>query len=214
MPRMTEAEILLLTPYQGLQVYNTDINAFQYYDNTQWTTIGAPAPTYKVFTGLLTQTGNSNPQILIDTDNGNIVPGVTYQISNYQAGDDFTNIGAPSNANGVNFIATGNTATSWSGTTELNYNTGAPVVTILENTLGNVWFEYGSAGRYYLISNNLFVIEKTFISIQSQGNDNDTSNISSSYPQTSSQINVLINDSNGAGINDSIYTSLEIRIYN
>lgn len=114
------------------------------------------APTYKVFTGLLTQGGGDDPQFLVDTDNGNIVPGVTYEIANYQIGDDFTNIGAPSNANGVKFIATGTTALNWTGATELNYNNGAPVVTVLENTLGNVWFVYGGAGQYAVESDNLF----------------------------------------------------------
>jgi hypothetical protein len=36
MPRMTEAEILLLTPYQGLQVYNTSTNHICYYNGTVW----------------------------------------------------------------------------------------------------------------------------------------------------------------------------------
>lgn len=172
------------------------------------------APTYKVFTGLLTQLGGDDPQILVNVDNGNIVPGVTYNITNYQIGDDFTNVGAPSNANGVSFIATGTDAINWAGTSELNYNNGTPVCTVLENTLGNVWFEYSNVGRYLLISNNLFIIEKTFISIQSQGNDNDTTNLSSSYPATLSQINVLVNNSIGIPTNDSIYISFEVRIYN
>lgn len=36
MPRMTEAQILLLTPYVGLQAYNTDINHICYYNGTGW----------------------------------------------------------------------------------------------------------------------------------------------------------------------------------
>jgi hypothetical protein len=36
MPRMTEAQILALTPYAGLQAYNTDINEICFYDGSGW----------------------------------------------------------------------------------------------------------------------------------------------------------------------------------
>lgn len=36
MPRMTQAEILLLTTYTGLQVYNTTINEICFYDGSNW----------------------------------------------------------------------------------------------------------------------------------------------------------------------------------
>lgn len=113
-------------------------------------------PKYKVFSALVTQSGGDNPQFNINTDNGNLVIGVTYEIANYAVGDDFTNIGALSNTNGVSFIATGTTAASWSGSSELNYNTGAPIVKVLENTVGNIWFTYQSIGTYYINSINLF----------------------------------------------------------
>jgi hypothetical protein len=113
-------------------------------------------PKYKVFSALVTQSGGDNPQFNINTDNGNLVIGVTYEIANYAVGDDFTNIGALSNTNGVSFIATGTTAASWSGSSELNYNTGAPIVKVLENTVGNIWFSYNSVGTYYINSINLF----------------------------------------------------------
>jgi len=126
-------------------------------------TSNAPSPpAYTVFTALLTQSGGDDPQFLVNVDNGNIVPGVTYVISDYQIGDDFTNVGAPSNANGVSFIATGTTAINWAGTSELIYNNGAPVCTVLENTLGNVWFEYIQDGLYSFNSIGLFIQNKCF----------------------------------------------------
>lgn len=45
---------------------------------------------------------------------GNLVVGKRYRITNFQAGDDFTNVGAASNATGVEFVATGTTPTAWS----------------------------------------------------------------------------------------------------
>ena len=172
----------------------------------------AATPKYKVYTALLTQSG-SGSDIYITT--GPLTIGITYWIDDITGGVDFTNVGAPNNNLGTYFVATGTTPNSWGTGGQLGYNTGAPVVTVLENTIGNIWFYYYSNGRYLLQSNDeLFPIEKTFISIQSQGADNDTTNISSAYPANTSQINLLINDSTGAGINDSLYISLEIRVYN
>jgi len=117
---------------------------------------------YKVFTALLTQSGGDNPGIFQSLDNGDLVIGVTYEIAFYETGDDFTNIGAPTNANGVKFVATGTTAANWNGSTELNYITGAPVATVLENTIGNVWFEYkqgeGPVGSRAITCCNIYII--------------------------------------------------------
>ncbi len=44
---------------------------------------------------------------------GFLISGREYRISIYQTGDDFTNVGASSNANGVVFTATGTTPTNW-----------------------------------------------------------------------------------------------------
>lgn len=53
---------------------------------------------------------------------GPLIIGHKYQITNYVTGDNFTNVGAPSNTNYAAFIATGTTPTNWanlSGITEL-----------------------------------------------------------------------------------------------
>jgi len=114
-------------------------------------------PTYKVFTALLTQSGGSSNGFI---SGGDLLIGQTYTIDN--AIGDFTNVGAPNNDFGTSFIATGTTPASWAGG-NLSYNGGAPVATVLENTIGNVWFEYVAVGQYSLKSTLLFT-EKTFIS--------------------------------------------------
>ncbi len=175
-------------------------------------------PPYKVYTALLTQSGGDDPQFLIDTDNGNIVPGVTYEITNYAAGDNFTNIGAPSNANGVKFVATGHTAATWSGPTELNYNTGAPVVKVLENTIGNIWFTYTNTGQYLINSDSLFLSGKTYFSISDNTDIAAPSNfrmIMIGNPN-SDYINIITYDpvSDLGGNGKLTNTPIEIRVYN
>lgn len=44
---------------------------------------------------------------------GSLAIGVTYEITNYEVGDDFRNVGANNNANGVRFTATGASPTDW-----------------------------------------------------------------------------------------------------
>lgn len=43
--------------------------------------------------------------------------------------------------------------------------TNAPVATVLENTIGDIWFTYNNAGEYYINSSELFVLDKVYISI-------------------------------------------------
>jgi hypothetical protein len=117
-------------------------------------------PKYKVYTALLTQSGEDDP---LDVDSGLLTIGVTYMINNPSVESDFTNVGAPNNLSGTYFIATGTTPNNWgTNTSILNYNTGAPVVTVLENTIGNVWFTYDSTGIYFINSDGLFTLNKTF----------------------------------------------------
>lgn len=56
---------------------------------------------------------------------GPLVVGTQYQITGYVAGDDFTNVGAVSNANGSIFTATGTTPANWAG---------ASVLSVTQNT--------------------------------------------------------------------------------
>lgn len=50
---------------------------------------------------------------------GTLKIGKRYRIDNYVSGDNFTNVGAPSNASGVEFIATGTTPAVWTNGSSL-----------------------------------------------------------------------------------------------
>lgn len=139
------------------------------------TTTTTTLPAYSVYTALLSQTGGDNPNAVIDLP---LVIGVTYKIVDND-GDtaDFTNVGAPNNNSGTYFVATGTTPTSWGVNLlgQLSYNTGAPTVVVLENTIGNIWFQYKAPGSYVCASDNLFTIDKTTIFISDTINkDNPT----------------------------------------
>jgi hypothetical protein len=123
-------------------------------------------PKYKVYTALLTQSGGDNPF----NPDGVLLVGVTYLIDDSIVGDDFTNVGGPlityvGEFVGTYFVATGTTPNNWVGGTGLAGNTGAPVVTVLENTIGNVWFTYDGVGIYSIVSNELFVENKSWYTI-------------------------------------------------
>jgi hypothetical protein len=91
--------------------------------------------TYKA---LLTQTGEIIGTSIEDFNFGLII-GETYTITNYQVGDDFSNISniisGTVNTTGCEFIATGETPSNWSNGSELT-SLGDIVVSLLENTLG------------------------------------------------------------------------------
>ena len=167
---------------------------------------------YKVYTALLTQSGGD---VVESIQSSPLVIGTTYTINDYIPNDDFKNVGAPSNQNGVSFVATGTTPNNWSEASELTYNTGAPVVTVLENTIGNVWFTYNVAGEYFLNTNGGLTVAKTIALI--------TPNFSTGY----NAIGVGYGNSDFLGIttislgdsilpqNNALYnTPIEIRVYN
>ena len=56
-----------------------------------------------------------------DQTSGSLVVGREYEITEYQTGDDFTNVGASENAAGERFIATGTTPTVWTNSSSLQY---------------------------------------------------------------------------------------------
>jgi hypothetical protein len=174
-----------------------------------------PEPSYKVYTALVTQSGTDDP---ISINTGLLTIGVTYVINNDSPGMDFTNVGAPNNETGTSFVATGTLPNSW-GAEEgdeniLQFNTGAPVVSVLENTIGNIWCTYASAGTYSVNSNGLFTLNKTWTypnNIQSMPTDGG----SFISIQFSSSNSILLESSN-----DDIISyggnplRLEIRVYN
>jgi hypothetical protein len=180
-------------------------------------------PAYRVYTALLTQYGGDSP-VAIDT--GLLTIGVTYYINNQSLGMDFTNVGAPNNIAGAStyFVATGTTPNSWGieqGTSNatLTYNEGAPVVTVLENTIGNIWFTYSDVGSYYANSDGLFTLNKSIgISMPNQYVESPTDLYN--YQILNSGVNLfyLGSTSNYAPSNNQFggfaQNSIEIRVYN
>jgi hypothetical protein len=117
---------------------------------------------YKVFTALLTQSGGDDLQDIFE---GSLTIGVTYRIFDEGGiGYDFTNVGAPNNNDGTYFTATGTTPANWPEGVGLLFNTGAPVATVLENTIGNVWFTYDDVGVYVGNKAEGFSANKTSVS--------------------------------------------------
>lgn len=176
---------------------------------------GAPVLPYKVFTGLLTQSGVAN---FIDWFAGALTKGVTYKI--YGNGGDYANVGAPNNNDGTYFIATSNEVpTSYNGT-YVQYNEGAPTVTILENTIGNVWFTYEDGGVYGINSNDLFTTNKTLFFITNPANSNvldyDNAHLQgfqlTNYTDSFVQIISFYNSNTLDGFLNN--TPIEIRVYN
>jgi hypothetical protein len=177
-----------------------------------------PNSTYKVFTALLTQSGGD---VQDDIISGLLVIGRTYEIGGSISGDDFRNVGGPlivsdNDFNATYFVATGTTPTNYTNGTKLYFNTGAPVATILENTIGNIWFTYDSEGIYYCNSDYLFLNKKTyntpynFFSKDSLYENCVRTELTSESIITIYTIGIGLNDHDNGLIN----TAFEIRVYN
>lgn len=171
---------------------------------------------YKVFSCLMSQDSSDVNPILISS--GPLTIGATYEIDNHATGDDFTNVGAPSNNPNVKFIATGTTPSSWDGGSTLNFIPAVPFVKILENTLGYVYFGYIADGNYNFYFSNpvdenkiqVFTTDSSDKSMSAGDPINiqiDTSNM-----QNSPQNFVIIEQGNGD--NELWNTPLEVRLYN
>jgi hypothetical protein len=175
----------------------------------------APAPTYKVYTALLTQSGGDNPQSLTS---GAVTKGVTYMIDGVDETADFSNVGAPNNNVNTWFIATTNEVPNSYGGGSLYYNIGAPVVTVLENTLGNVWFTFLGNGVYGINNTNEWDITKVWYGTSGIG-DSGSINVNPgrttmSFEGTSFIIVCYNNDYTSAINGQLINTPIEIRVYN
>ena len=172
-------------------------------------------PNYKVYTALLSQNGSGN---VFEITGGDLTVGVAYTIfeaSGGAEGYDFTNVGAPNNDLGTIFTATGTTPASWgNNNVGLYYNTGAPVATVLENTIGNIWFTYNSSGEYKCNSANLFTLNKTTIDIDNYGQDgNPAANIFTNTNISEDRFTIFT-DKGGPQDDVLIKNRLEIRVYN
>jgi hypothetical protein len=171
-----------------------------------------PEPAYKVYTVLLTQGGGDNPSTILG--DGTIDKGISYYISDNPDNEDLTLVGAPDNNPGTYFVATQTVTGAYTSNVVLAYNTGAPVATVLENTVGNIWFTYGGIGQYRVYSNSLFIEDKTTIDIDSFGNNGDITNfISNSTLNGSGEFRIYTYNT---GFADTVLQKnrLEIRVYN
>jgi hypothetical protein len=186
--------------------------------NVNGNEITGKAP-YKVYTALLTQSGGNNFQSI---SSGPLTIGVTYQIISQGANDDFTNVGAPNNNLGTYFVATGTTPNVFDAG-ELEYNTGAPVVTVLENTIGNIYYQYNGTGNYSILTtNSLFTANKTYSVLQLWGDDGVSPRFGFVGRASTNELYLTLTDTNGnpadtLGDNQNpVYflTSIEIRVYN
>jgi len=121
---------------------------------------------YKVYTALLTQSGGDNSLGLWGNGDGDLTSaaqGTTVLITANPNNTDYSFIGAPNSNEGTYFVLTQDISyTDLDVDTIFDINLGAPVVTILENTIGNVWFSYSGVGQYLLYSNNAFITGKTW----------------------------------------------------
>jgi hypothetical protein len=171
---------------------------------------------YQVFTALITQSGGDD---FVQQTSGPVQKGVTYYIDGGTIGlTDFSNVGGQfqtESTGGYYFIATIDGTPNEYGEASADYNTGAPVATVLENTIGDIWFTYTDVGDYAINSNALFTGNKTvqfinnsllsdegLLSISNDGNTNNLIYLSST-------------DSEPARINDAFNnTPIEIRVYN
>jgi hypothetical protein len=169
-------------------------------------------PKYKVYTALVSQTGASDPQTL---SSGAVTKGVTYRIDGGNDGD-FSNVGAPSNEDSTSFIATINGEPNSYGSCALLYDTGAPTVIVLENTIGNIWFEYRNVGEYRVWSNSLFIEDKTAVDIDafSYLNIGNYSFIANQTLFPESNFDIVSTISGGPTDNLLTKNRLEIKVYN
>ena len=169
---------------------------------------------YKVYSSIITQTGSNSAITIADQS---LVVGTTYQITANNGTGDFLNVGAPNNDVGTFFVATATTPTVWGGG-ELEYNTGAPTVKVLENSLGFVYFTYIDTGIYWINCSSGFTENKTFYNYNTRTSDDGgasiydiflgQSDISTTYLQT---YNGGILSNNLLSISGPLY--LEIRVY-
>jgi len=167
---------------------------------------------YKVYTALLTQSGGS---VGNQIGTGQLTLGVTYYIFDSSLGMDFTNVGAPDNNVGTYFVATGTTPNSWGdseGNDILTYNSGAPVATVLENNIGNIYWVYGGVGQYIAFFDSVNYLV-TYVSISQS---NSTAHLIATNVDDNSAL-AAINSQlfDGTSVDSRMYyTPIEIRVYN
>ncbi len=91
--------------------------------------------------------------------------------------------------------------------------TNTPTAMVLENTLGDITFSYNNVGEYTINSNNLFLEDKTFLTVGNSRNIGGfiTEGGGDSSP---SNIYILTTSTDNEPANDIFNLSIEIRVYN
>lgn len=91
-----------------------------------------------------------------------------------------------------------------------------PVPTVLENTIGTIWFEYDGIGIYYIKSNSLFTPNKVWRSISGDGFQNGGLIFGTAYIDNSTILLLSYNQNNNFDGADDLLgqTPIEIRVYN
>lgn len=175
-------------------------------DQGEFATPAGGGASYLVYTALLSQSGDGTST----QTTGPLTVGKRYKITSYVAGDDFLNVGASANATNEEFTATGTTPTVWSNASELT-DTAAPVATVLENTVGEVVWDYVSAGNY-VAHNVAFNVDKTWAQLASGAPVNDPPTFAYCL-LGSGEIQIGVGDSLGNVNNVLSGTAIEIRVY-
>jgi len=181
--------------------------------NSDGQSIGVTGLPYKVYTALLTQSGGDVPN---NQGSGAVTKGVTYTVDEYFADTDLSNVGGGTFASPISpFVATSNdTPINYNGSA-LYFNEGAPVVTVLENSIGNIWWTYNYQGSYSVQSDALFLPNKTFFTTgPANSGDNPAQNTSEYTFNTDSSISILTFYDGSLFDNRLLNTAFEIRVYN
>jgi hypothetical protein len=165
---------------------------------------------YKVYTAFVTQEGTDTEDSI---NSGLLTIGRTYRINEISGGMDFLNVGAPDNNLNTSFVATGQIPNSWGtgATYTLAYSAGAPVVKVLDNTIGDIYWTYVLEGTYRANFNGGFPLLMTFcpsVVVINEGGDGAKTVV---LLPSDSEDYVEIKTFNANGLLKN--TPLEIRVY-
>jgi hypothetical protein len=183
-----------------------------------WELLNSPIPApvippYKVYTALISQSGINNPSLTVGDEN--VIKGVTYTITFNPDNNNLIPFGAPNSNVGTTFVATVDSALNYTTSLELEWNQAAPIVAVLENTLGDIWFTYNGEGNYAAQSNSLFIQDKSSIIVGNPTWDGGNGFIYSGFDGESFAIIVTKNITGDQESTGSLFqTFFEIRVYN
>lgn len=180
------------------------------------------------FKAVLKQKGASSVKLL--NGNDSLYKGVTYYIERNDNNEDLTTIGAESNEQDTFFVSNGDYENLFSADLKLSFDRGAPVLDILENTLGYTpYCRYANIGTYTLNSTGNefpnYVANETpvIVKINQNGvgvyNNLSTVRGAFSYEESLALVMAYLNSDNSLADNllndiDNFFrTSIEIEVY-